>query len=209
MDHKTTSALPVLVFCATVIVVVPALPWPTSSAVFVVDWIYRAIWIGLIIGLPTLRSLILDALPLPPSGAWLRDSLLIAVVVISANEGLNAAITAFEIPNVFEYRTWPGYGNFSWIRWTDLTAGLMLVAVSEELLFRVVLVETFERHRFRTLHIYVLGMIVFASAHWTSGLLNIGSAAVGALLLIWLYRRYRNLWPPVIVHFASNVWAFW
>lgn len=95
-----------------------------------------------------------------------------------------------------------------WLYWFDLAFGLVLVAYSEEVLFR-----RCARHIFRSYlgDRYVMVLItsvLFGGYHWWTGLGNIAEATFVGVLLMLLLQRSGALWPPVVAHYLSDLAAF-
>jgi membrane protease YdiL (CAAX protease family) len=93
------------------------------------------------------------------------------------------------------------------IRFLDLTFGLALVAVHEELFFR-----RFARIAFARLgdgvSTIVATSLIFGFYHWWTGLPNgLVATMIGALLML-LYRKAGALWPAVLVHYVIDLLAF-
>ncbi|WP_119301970.1 CPBP family intramembrane glutamic endopeptidase [Dongia deserti] len=94
-----------------------------------------------------------------------------------------------------------------WVRRFDLTFGLALVALHEELFFR----------RFARLVFSRLGdgiatvaatSLVFALYHWWAGLPNILITGLIGVVLMLLYRAVGVLWPAIVIHYFLDVYAF-
>ena len=76
------------------------------------------------------------------------------------------------------------------VRWADLIFGLLLVAVSEELVFRRLLFSLFGSKKF--ISVTLLSALIFALVHLTSGIADFISAFTHGILLgsaFWLTRR--------------------
>jgi membrane protease YdiL (CAAX protease family) len=89
----------------------------------------------------------------------------------------------------------------------DLTFGLLLVAVHEEIFFRRV-----ARVVLRPLGdgwaMVGVSSVIFALFHWWSGLPNMILVAVAGAFLMLLYRRAGALWPAVLAHYLMDFWIF-
>jgi membrane protease YdiL (CAAX protease family) len=89
----------------------------------------------------------------------------------------------------------------------DLTFGLLLVAIHEEVLFRRVARAVFRPWGDRAAMI-ATSSVIFGLFHWWTGLLNmIVATLIGAFLML-LYRRAGALWPAVLAHYLIDFWAF-
>lgn len=92
------------------------------------------------------------------------------------------------------------------VRAVDLTFGLLLVALSEELVFRRLLFSVFRSER--ALHVIVLSALVFALIHLTSGISDTINAFVLGVILgtaFWITRRVSIC---VFVHYLVDLKVF-
>lgn len=176
-----------------------------AAAWFSVDYLMRAaVLIALAAARPT-RHIAFKARPIQIGKTELVAWFLVAAVL--------AAICGYEplwriaealVPDIrldFPPRT---TGSLYFI---DLTFGLMLVAIHEEIFFRRV-----ARVVFRPLGdgktMVALSSVIFGLFHWWTGLPNMLLAmAVGAFLML-LYRRSGALWPAVLAHYLIDFWVF-
>lgn len=89
-------------------------------------------------------------------------------------------------------------------RWIDLTAGLLLTGISEELVFRGYLRNFLSRYTKRAWIIVLISALAFGLIHWSGGFSKVlVTAAVGAVFMI-LYLRISSLPAIIIAHFAVN-----
>jgi|APSaa5957512535_1039671.scaffolds.fasta_scaffold67317_2 uncharacterized protein len=179
--------------------------WATSPAQWLgVDYATKIVVIGLIAGHPFLRQSALGSLTWPRS-IWFAGTSTLAVTAISIvglswidDQGLDAA-TALQ--------TFPGIDQ-TWLVIFDLTVGLALTAVAEELVFRRLYLDTFAPILPHT-SLYLVSAAIFAAIHWSSGLGTVAGAFVVGLMLLWLTRRTGSLLPAIAAHFAINLVLFW
>jgi len=101
----------------------------------------------------------------------------------------------------------PPYLNEYW-RWFDLTVGMLLVAVSEELVFRGVLLSFLRKHM-STLSASIVSIVVFGLIHWGRGLESVVGSCVWAILPTYFVVKYRSIYPVIIAHFVTDFLAFW
>jgi membrane protease YdiL (CAAX protease family) len=95
-----------------------------------------------------------------------------------------------------------------YLYWWDLTAGLVLVAISEELVFRKLLWRTLTSRGWSRIWVVLASSAVFALAHWSYGIgAAVGAFLVGVLLML-LYRSTGILTPCVLVHYLTNLFLF-
>jgi membrane protease YdiL (CAAX protease family) len=90
-----------------------------------------------------------------------------------------------------------------WLLWLAVLEIVFLGPISEELLYRGLLMGRFRGHGY-----VALGMITSAAVFMIShGDPHQYIDLFGAgLLLAWLYHRTGSLWPPVALHMLNNGW---
>jgi membrane protease YdiL (CAAX protease family) len=89
--------------------------------------------------------------------------------------------------------------------WFDITAGLLLVAYSEELLFRRCARISFGSWLGDGWKMVIATSIFFGAYHWWSGIWNVLGATIAGFLFMSFYRRSGALYPVVIVHYIFDV----
>jgi len=89
----------------------------------------------------------------------------------------------------------------------DLTFGLALVAVEEELLWRramrIALVKLGDGSR-----VVLVSALLFGAYHWWRGGPTIIAAAVFGALAMQFYRRTGVLWPMIVIHYFCDLFVF-
>ncbi len=93
-------------------------------------------------------------------------------------------------------------------RWIDLTAGLFLVALSEEMVFRGYLLNFLSRYNLSAPWIVVAGAVAFGLIHWSGGLHQVMVTALAGALFMALFMRTRSLPALVLAHWIVDVVAF-
>jgi membrane protease YdiL (CAAX protease family) len=92
--------------------------------------------------------------------------------------------------------------------WFDLSFGLLLVALSEELVFRKIALKWLESCGYGFVKIVVLSATLFSLMHWGSGPGRLIYAFVSGVLYMAVYLKVRRLWPVVLAHWIQNFAAF-
>ncbi|MBF0252136.1 MAG: CPBP family intramembrane metalloprotease [Alphaproteobacteria bacterium] len=87
----------------------------------------------------------------------------------------------------------------------DLTVGLMLVAVSEELVFRYLIVRVFPG---KTTLQYLVTFMAFGLIHAPQGLYGMAFAGIIGMLFMWLYKRTKTLSAPIAAHYLYDLYFF-
>ena len=92
--------------------------------------------------------------------------------------------------------------------WIDLTFGLLLVGIFEELVFRGMIFTVLRRQTQSAAAIVAVSSIAFGLIHWSGGFHAIINAAViGAVFMIF-YLRTRSTPALMLAHFAIDFIAF-
>jgi hypothetical protein len=85
----------------------------------------------------------------------------------------------------------------------DATAGLVLVAVSEEMVCRGLTLDVLRRH-LSTPALYVVSALLFSLMHWSLSAHTLADAFVYGLILVPATMATGSIWPSVLVHFLVN-----
>ena len=105
---------------------------------------------------------------------------------------------------VFFYPSLDGWALY----WVDMTFGLLLVAVSEELIFRRHVYAYFSSLLCSSLLGNFAQAILFGIIHWGHGLANVISATVFGLMAGLFYDKKKYLLPVIILHYLVNLVIF-
>jgi membrane protease YdiL (CAAX protease family) len=177
----------------------------TTTALWLsIDYLGKALVIGLIVALPALRF------PVRLGSGWPRPAWLaiVGTIVISA---LSISGLAWIDGQAYDAETalqsFPPI-NQTWLIVFDLTVGLALTAIAEELVFRRLFLDTFST-RLRSTGLYLLSAAIFAAIHWSNGVGTVAGAFVVGLMLLWLTRRTASVLPAIAAHFLINLVLFW
>lgn len=94
------------------------------------------------------------------------------------------------------------------LRSFDLTAGLFLVAMSEEIIFRKFALIVLRFHFSRNIHAILVSAIIFSFAHWGGGVWQVALTFLYGLLAMHAYLKIGRLWPLVLAHWLCNFLVF-
>ncbi len=94
------------------------------------------------------------------------------------------------------------------VRAADLLLGLVLVAVSEELVFRRFLFALLERWCKKGLTIILMSSTIFALIHFTSGIADTLNAFVHGMLLGSAFWKTRRVSVCIASHYLVDLWIF-
>lgn len=88
--------------------------------------------------------------------------------------------------------------------WIDLTVGLLLVGIAEELVFRGYMYACLRNFTERSSAIVAISSVAFGLIHWSLGLHAVlVTSLIGAVFMI-AYLQTRTLPPLMLAHFAIN-----
>ncbi len=90
------------------------------------------------------------------------------------------------------------------VDWLDLTIGLMLVGLVEELVFRAWLAGALERHGVPGAGIVALSAVAFGLIHWSGGAQVVLVTGIIGALFMRLYLWHRSLPALALAHFGVN-----
>jgi membrane protease YdiL (CAAX protease family) len=97
----------------------------------------------------------------------------------------------------------PAITNPVW-NWIDLTFGLFMVGIFEELIFRGYMYTFISRYTRSSFAIVVISAVAFGLIHWSLGLHDILiTSTIGAVFMV-AYLRMRSLPAIMLAHFAVN-----
>ncbi len=88
--------------------------------------------------------------------------------------------------------------------WFDLTAGLLLVGIVEELVFRGYMHTVLRRFTARPYAILAISSVAFGLIHWSLGLHAVLISSLIGAVFMSVYLRTRALPPVMLAHFAIN-----
>lgn len=92
--------------------------------------------------------------------------------------------------------------------WLDLTVGLLLVALSEELVFRKFARAWLAEWGLSALQIVLVSALFFSLMHWGSGPGRLIGTFIGGVIYMAAYIKIGRLWPLVTAHFLHNFYVF-
>ena len=97
----------------------------------------------------------------------------------------------------------PAIANPVW-DWIDLTFGLMMVGVFEELIFRSYMYTFLKRYTRSPFAIVLISSAAFGLIHWSLGLHALVITSIIGALFMAAYLRTRSLPAIMLAHFAIN-----
>jgi len=135
----------------------------------------------------------------------IKAAVCLSVIGIVVGRATNCYLDPLFADSVlFAYPDYPGV----YARVFDLSVGLLLVAFSEELVFRGMLLSWCQQRGWSMPMAVLAQCLVFGLIHWSNGLSAIMGGALWALAPTIFMQRYRNLYPVVVAHFLTDLVAF-
>ncbi|NDV28436.1 CPBP family intramembrane glutamic endopeptidase [Desulfovibrio sp. JC010] len=90
----------------------------------------------------------------------------------------------------------------------DMTVGLALVAISEEIIFRGLAFSALKDRNYSIPKIFLISAIIFGLIHWSQGPVAIMATAItGSGLMICMYST-GSIYPTIIAHYVINYLSF-
>jgi hypothetical protein len=90
----------------------------------------------------------------------------------------------------------------------DLTFGLALVALQEEIVFRRCARAVLRGPLGDGLAMTLAAALLFGAYHWWTGIGNVTTAALFGIAAMLVYRHVGALWPVVLAHYVSDLVEF-
>lgn len=171
----------------------------TQWALF--DWMKRALVIGLIFAFPAVRIL---AFRKEDDRIYLVPAVVFTTVILWAQTIIyfkfhNNIYRYFEAYSLFSVPTAPDIN----LAFADLTLGLLLVAVSEEYVFRK-LMAGYLADRYGWLVAIVVSSVAFAAIHWSQGPAGLIVAGIHGVLYAALFCLTGRIWPSIACHYLLD-----
>jgi membrane protease YdiL (CAAX protease family) len=127
----------------------------------------------------------------------------LGVTLIGTIMDQNGKLLISNFPGYLPIGGMPEISNPAW-NWIDLTFGLLMVGICEELVFRGYLKTFINRYTNNSVAIVILSSVSFGFIHWGLGLhAVIISSAIGAVFMI-AYLITHSLPAIMLAHFAIN-----
>lgn len=177
----------------------------SRKEVLLIDYISKALPLLMLAFMPSLWPAIRAAIGTRPDWRWTAIFVPISAIAVPALFILELALLRV-LPDiqVFDF---PSFRGPEWY-WFDLTFGLALNSVSEELVCRGILAAILLRHGHGAGTVILVSALIFGGAHWSKGLANIVIAVLYGILFMAMYLKTRSIWPGAAVHTVGNVAVF-
>ena len=178
----------------------------TALAWLAADYGSKLLALGIVFGVAPIRRALSGTLALKRP-AWETAILaLLAWAFIVGVDHFFRAVVPIEVEAMALFK-YPKLAS-PVLYWTDVTYGLLLTAISEELVFRGVFAGLLARYFTGEAALALASAVLFASVHWSHGLTAMIVAFLAGLALMALYRRTGSLLPAMAAHYLVDLWDF-
>jgi len=92
--------------------------------------------------------------------------------------------------------------------WFDMTIGLMLVAITEEYIYRYKLNKVLKGFDLGLAVRYIITATLFSLIHLPQGMISLGQTFLWGICLFYLYQKSRSLQFVIFLHFLTNFVVF-
>lgn len=201
-------------FLVLLAVVIPAkgllnIAFAAPGQWFAMDWCFRLAVLGLVFAVPVFRRPLCRRGNFPPDAvAFAIYCVVIALLVLGYEpivQSISRAIDhAWPQLRAFAYPAYPSAA----IRLADLTIGLALVAVSEELLFRKLARAMLAPVLGERLALILVSGVLFGALHWSSGAGSVIGAMLFGFVLMYLYLDFDDIALPIAAHYLVDLALF-
>ncbi len=169
-------------------------------SIYIVDYALRVTLCVITIAFGGLAFCISSGLRSFKTAVLSAGTLVIILVSYKIYRAYYVPIPFFGLPLV----SFPNIEN-EWLSWIDLSLGLMLVALSEEYVFRHLFVRAVPNS---PVLLYLLSSLAFGFLHAPQGLGLVLEATFAGAALMYLYRASGTIVAPVLVHFITDLIIF-
>lgn len=177
----------------------------SRKEVLLINYISKALPLLMLAFMPSLLPAAKAAMGTRPDWRWTAIFVPICAIAVPTLFVLELALLRV-LPDIQVFDL-PSFKGPEW-RWFDLTFGLALNSVSEELVCRGILAAILLRHGHGVGIVILVSALIFGGAHWSKGLANIVIAVLYGILFMAMYLKTRSIWPGTAVHTINNVAVF-
>jgi uncharacterized protein len=168
------------------------------------DYAGRLCGLGVLAAIPAARAAAFRfearRLSLWKIALWIAGIVVVSIWTVGLRRMINAS---------FPMTVLGGYPrSHGWLYVLDLTFGLMLVAFSEEIVFRRCARHLLQPHLGDSYLLVLITSLLFGCYHWWLGLGAVVEVSIVGTLLMLFYQRSGALWPAVLAHYLTDLYFF-
>ena len=90
----------------------------------------------------------------------------------------------------------------------DLSFGIALVALSEEIIFRGIAYSVLKKHIARPVAICFVSGIMFGLIHWSLGIPSLITTFLWGFCVMAVFIKTKNIWPAILGHYLYDLLDF-
>jgi hypothetical protein len=186
------------------------------SSIFVKDWrVWLLIdYVGVkVFPLLVVLWLLTKKLMTPVDFGFTKQSipsfavLFVVVTFVGIFVDQNGYLILDSLPGYAPLGAMPAIKSHTW-NWIDLTLGLLLVGIVEEIVFRGYMYTFLSRFTQDGFKIVAISSVFFGLIHWSLGLHSVIVTSIIGAIFMFSYMRTRMLTPIMLAHFAINFLDF-
>lgn len=178
----------------------PSAPW-----VLAVDYVSKLLPLAMLACMPSLWWAVRDSMTRRPEWGMVWKLVLIFSAMASICYLISDAIDE-RLPETVLFDFPPIDDPLLYL--FDLTFGLTLNSISEELIERGILGSVLLRRGNGPLFIVLVSSLIFALTHWSAGAGNVFATFVFGAIFMAMFLRTGSIWPGVVLHTAYNIVVF-
>ncbi|MBN2402030.1 MAG: CPBP family intramembrane metalloprotease [Spirochaetes bacterium] len=110
------------------------------------------------------------------------------------------------IPDIHLFN-YPKYDN-SFSKIIDLTFGLIIVALTEELIFRGYCYSYLSEKTDSIIILIIISSLVFGLIHWSNGITPVITATIWGMFAIFSVIRTESILPSLFAHYLIDIISF-
>ena len=141
---------------------------------------------------------------------------------VSLNKLISWSIVLFVLAMLFDQILWgylnvlfpksalfkfPGIDNKA-LFFFDITIGLLIVALSEEIIFRGIAKLALEPYIKNDFFLCVVSALIFSSIHWSMGISSLVSSFLLGFFYMLSFVKTKSIYPAIASHYLANFVAF-
>ena len=108
--------------------------------------------------------------------------------------------------NIYDGTSFPEIKNRI-LYWIDMSAGLVLVSFSEELVFHAYFYTVY-KDKLSNFSLILFSAIIFSAIHWSNDLSNILGVFIWGIVSMQVFIRSQSAWPLIVGHILVNLILF-
>ena len=177
-----------------------------GAAVYYVDYFKRVAMLAIVMGGTVSRQSVVAGWHQQSShrkafGMTIAFTLCFLIIDFFAQHGL---------PNlpIFVFAIWPDIRG-TLLHTVDLTFGLILVAIVEEILSRKLIRKWMEQRGFSPFLVILLSSLFFSVAHVFHGTTTLLTSFIFGVMMMVLYQRTNRIAYCMVAHYFVNLVIFW